>query len=143
MPPWLRDSLRMLVAGAVIGLLVLGLGGRVAMAAIQFRNAGDSNWSVGGTLTVVFLGGVSGLAGAAIALFCEWLGARLKTSAWVSDALVALLLLLVTMRGLRGTAPIGALYFYPLVGVYAALLVFFRRRLRARAAQRTSTRIGA
>ena len=102
------------------------------MAAIQVQASGDSNWSFGGTLTVIFLGGVSGLAGAAIALVAEWIAGRLRAPTWVQYLLLAVALLLVTMRGLRGTAPVGALYFYPLVGLYATLLVLFIRFLRAR-----------
>jgi len=133
MRPWLRHSLQTLAAGAAIGLLVLGLGGRLAMAAIQFQTSGGTNWTLGGSMTVVFLGGVSGLAGAAIALVAEWITGRLRAPTWVQYLLLAAALLLVTMRGLRGTAPVGALYFYPLVGLYAALLVLFSRILRVRA----------
>jgi hypothetical protein len=129
MRPWIRDALHTLAAGAVVGLLVLGLGGRLAMAAIQLQTAGDSSWSLGGTMIVVFLGGVSGLAGAVMWLASERVARRVG-AAWVGYLLLAALLGLVTMRGLRGTATVGAFYFYPLVAVYAVLLVLSCRFLR-------------
>jgi hypothetical protein len=132
MRPWLRHSLQTLAVGATLGLLVLGLGGRLAMAAIQVQASGDSNWSFGGTMTVILLGGVSGLAGAAIALVAEGITARLRAPTWAQYLLLAVALLLVTMRGLRGTAPVGALYFYPLVALYAVLLALSWRFLRVR-----------
>lgn len=135
MRPWLRHSLQMLAAGAIVGLFVLGLGGRLAMAAIQIQTTGDSSWSLGGTMTVIVLGAVSGLAGAAIALVAEWITRRLRAPAWLQYVLLGAALILVTMRGLRGTAPVGALYFYPLVGLYAALLIVSGRVLRARCSQ--------
>lgn len=42
--------------------------------------------------------------------------------AWTQYLLLGALLLLVTMRGLRGTAPAGRAYFYILVGLYGAAL---------------------
>jgi hypothetical protein len=132
MRPWLRDALRTLAAGAVIGLIVLGLGGRLAMAAIQLQTTGDSNWSFGGSMTVVFLGGVSGLAGAAMFIVSQWAARRVGAPTWGGYLLLALLLLLVTMRGLRGAAPAGAFYFYPLVALYGALLVTASRLVPAR-----------
>lgn len=132
MRPWLREALRTLAAGAVVGLLVLGIGGRLAMAAIQFRTSGDTNWTLGGSMTVIFLGGVSGLAGAVMLLLSDWIARRVAAPAWAGYVLLGGMLGLVTMRGLRGTAPIGAVYFYPLVALYAVLLVGLCRVLRVR-----------
>jgi hypothetical protein len=134
MRPWLRDALQTLAAGAAGGLLVLGLGGRLAMAAIQFQSAGESSWTFGGTMTVVLLGGASGLAGAAMLLLSEWIMRRIGAPPWTAYLLLAVMLGLVTLRGLRGTVAVGALYFYPLVGVYGALLVLSSRFLRVRSA---------
>jgi hypothetical protein len=115
--------LRTLVHGVLLGLLILGVGGRVAMAAIQYQQSGNSSWSLGGSMTVVFLGAASGLAGAAMLLVSRWGAARLpERLRWVGYAAFALLLLLVTMRGLRGTAAVGAWYFYPLVATFGAAL---------------------
>lgn len=128
MRPWVRDSLRALAIGAVVGLVVLGVGGRLAMAAIQIQTTGDSSWSLGGSATVAFLGAVSGLAGAALALLAEAAARKLRAPRWVGHALLAGLLLLVTMRGLRGSPEIATRYFYPLVAVYGVALVLARRR---------------
>ena len=100
------------------------------MAGIQVHNGGASSWSLGGTLTVIMLGGVSGLAGAAMWLVSAWIARRVHAPTWTAVLLLAVLLGLVTMRGLRGTPPIGGYYFYPLVAIYAVLLALSCRFLR-------------
>jgi hypothetical protein len=128
MRPWVRDSLRVLAIGSVVGLVVLGAGGRLAMAAIQLQTTGGTTWTLGGSVTVVFLGAVSGLAGAALALVAELVGRKLRAPPWTSYVLLAALLFLVTMRGLRGSPEIATWYFYPLVAIYGLLFVLARRR---------------
>ena len=128
MRPWVRDSLRALGIGAIAGLIVLGVGGRLVMAAIQIQTTGDSSWSLGGSVTVIFLGAVSGLAGAALALVAEVVARKLRAPAWVGYVLLAALLFLVTMRGLRGSPEIATRYFYPLVAIYGLLFIVARRR---------------
>jgi hypothetical protein len=114
---------RTLAAGALLGAVILGVGGRFAMAAIASSAGAKPSFTVGGTLTVVGLGAVSGLAGAIIALVSRWGMCRLMPSrAWPQHVLFAVLLLLVTLRGLHGTAPIGRWLFFPLVAVYGITL---------------------
>jgi hypothetical protein len=85
---------RTLLTGTVLGLLILGAGGRIVMAVITADAGGAPRFTLGGTMTVVML---------------------------------ATLLLLVTIRGLRGTPQPGSWYFYPLVALYGVALVWLNR----------------
>jgi hypothetical protein len=131
-----RPTLRLLAAGALVGTVVLGAGGRLAMAAIQAASGTTPpRFTLGGSLTVVGLGAASGIFGAAIAAGCRWVARWLpRRVAWLEHALLAALLLAVTLRGLRGTAVLGHAYFVPLVAVYAALMLWLDRRWAARPA---------
>ena len=75
-----QPSVRLVIAGAAAGLVVLGVGGRLAMAGIQMVvNDAPSRWSLGGTMTVVWLGAASGLGGALVAMYAAlmvWLDHR-------------------------------------------------------------------
>jgi hypothetical protein len=120
---------RTLVAGTLLGTLILGVGGRLAMAAIAASNGARPSFTLGGTLTVVGLGAVSGLAGGALALVSRLAMRRLiPNRGWPEYALLAVLLLLVTLRGLRGTPAIGGWFFIPLVAVYGISLVMLVSR---------------
>lgn len=60
-----------LLAGAAVGLLILGIGGRIAMRIIA-RAAGQTpGFSVGGTLAVILSGALWGLSGGPVALGLE------------------------------------------------------------------------
>jgi hypothetical protein len=133
----MRQALRILTLGTLLGLAILGIGGRLAMSAIAISAGQRPAYSVGGTMTVVFLGAVSGLAGAAIALASRFIATRfIGRWPWIQFPLFAASLLLVTARGLRGTPPTGRWYFYALVAVYGlALAILMSRRQRDASAQ--------
>ena len=57
-----------LLAGAVAGLVILGIGGRLAMWIIALAAGQAPRFSVGGSMTVVWLGALFGAPGGAIAL---------------------------------------------------------------------------
>ena len=116
---------RTLAIGAALGLLILGVGGRIAMAYVTIESGGNPAFTLGGTMTVVLLGAVSGLAGAVIALACRWLVRRMPDNVqWLQYILLAALLGLVTARGLRGTEQPGAEWFWGLVAVYGVALAW-------------------
>jgi hypothetical protein len=124
--PWLFGVL----LGTGVGLLVLGIGGRIAMRAIALANNTPPGFSVGGTSTVVFLGAASGLAGGLVySLLHTLLPRRRLTRA----ALFALALVLLTLRGLRPIQPLALEWFMPLALGYGAIIdvaytVWARRR---------------
>ncbi|MGH7678765.1 MAG: hypothetical protein ACRENU_09885 [Gemmatimonadaceae bacterium] len=124
-----RSFARTLVTGTMLGLVILGAGGRIAMAMITADAGGTPSFSVGGTMTVVMLGAVSGFAGAAMAIVSRIIAERLLPRAeWIQYPLFGAMLLLVTMRGLRGTPPAGAGYFFVLVALYGIALAWVTRR---------------
>jgi hypothetical protein len=61
-------------AGLLHGVLILGVGGRLAMSVIGATAGAHPNWSLGGTLQVVILGAAIGPpAGIAYAAIRQWL----------------------------------------------------------------------
>jgi hypothetical protein len=139
-PRW-RTVTRTLVVGSILGLVILGVGGRLVMSWITAQAGGTPRYTLGGTLTVVMLGAASGFAGAVM-----WIASRAVTErflarfVWTQYALLAAVLLLVTMRGLRGTAQAGSSYFYLLVALYGIGLVWLTRAASHAAAQPQSQR---
>jgi hypothetical protein len=141
MRPWWRIATRTLVVGTVLGLLILGIGGRLVMAWITTQAGGTPRYTLGGTTTVILLGAVSGFAGAVMWIVSRGITARFLTRfAWSQYVLLGAMLLLVTMRGLRGTAQAGSSYFYLLVALYGIGLVWFTRTARRAAALPQSQR---
>jgi hypothetical protein len=116
---------RTVVIGALLGLVILGIGGRAAMAYVAVQSGGSPSFTLGGTLTVIALGTASGLAGAVMALASRWAASWLPTRMrWLQHVLLAALLALVTARGLRGTHQPGTEWFWALVGVYGVALAW-------------------
>ena len=127
-----RAWLRLLASGLMVGTVVLGVGGRAAMAMIQAAsNTTPPRFTLGGSMTVIGLGAANGLLGAGIALVFRTLARRLDASVIWGHAAFGAALALLTSRGLRGTDPIGNWYFYPLVGVYGVLTIWLDRRWTA------------
>lgn len=125
----LRGITRQLITGTALGALILGGGGRLAMSAIAWRTGGASSFTLGGTLTVIGLGAASGAAGAVFALISRAVTRRLfPRHGWTQYVLFAVLLLLVTLRGLRGTPSAGQWYFYLLVAAYGVAFILLARR---------------
>lgn len=120
-----RDWLRHALIGIGIGAVVLGIGGRVAMRGIAVLSGAPPGFSFGGSLTVVFLGAVSGLVGALIliGLRCflpgRWL---LQTVSFYA------VLVLITLRGLRPVDSQRLFLFLPLVLIYGFLMRVLSRR---------------
>jgi hypothetical protein len=116
------------LAGIALGLSILGIGGRIAMRVIAHATNGTPAFSLGGTATVVLLGGVSGAAGGLIyavlaRLMPNWSIVRMLT--------FGVILVLLTLRGLSPPTPLSLALFVPLILVYGALLdQLCRRRLR-------------
>jgi len=56
------------LAGAAVGTLILGVGGRLAMAGIMLLRAEQPRFSLGGSLDVVLMGALYGLLGGVLLL---------------------------------------------------------------------------
>lgn len=124
--PWLFG----LLLGAGVGLLVLGVGGRVAMRAIAIANGTPPAFSIGGTATVVWLGLVSGLGGGLIYVVLYRFVPRPRL---LRTALFAIAVVLLTLRGLRPVQPHALEWFLPLALGYGAIVdVAFTKWARGR-----------
>src|SRR5215208_6947318 len=96
-PTWLAAP----ALGAAIGLPVLGAGGRVAMRAIAILTGAPSALTVGGTMTVLLMGAVSGAGGGLIyVVLLRAVPPTLRYARHVRGALFAGALVLLTLRGL-------------------------------------------
>ena len=125
--PAAQAGLATILWGMGLGVLVLGVGGRVAMRLVAEATTGAGGFSLGGTLTVVFLGLVSGAAGGWILL-----AARTLLRRWPPAPSLAfwLLLLAITLRGLRPLDNLRLILFLPLVAVFGGLLQWRTWRYR-------------
>ncbi len=115
----LRSWVRGAALGALLGTLCLGLGGRAAMWGIATAQGATPGFSFGGTLTVVFLGALAGLTAGMVYVAARTL---LPRRVWWARALFGVILLAITLRGLR---PIDALrleLFLPLFVVFGVAL---------------------
>jgi hypothetical protein len=114
-----RAAVLTCLTGAAVGLLLLGGGSRLAMHAIARMTAGGGNFSVGGTVTVVLLGAVSGATGGLL-LFLS----RLLLHRWPPLPTLAYWAGLIALT-LRGLSPIDSLrlaLFLPVVLLFGLAL---------------------
>ena len=114
-----RAGILTCLTGAGLGLLVLGGGGRAAMHAIARITTGTGDFTLGGTVTVVFLGAVSGAVGGVL-LFLS----RLLFHQWPPLPTVAFWggLAALTLRGLRPIDPLRLALFLPVVVAFGLVL---------------------
>lgn len=113
--PWIRGA----VLGALLGTLCLGIGGRAAMRGIAIAQGAAPGLSLGGTLTVVFLGALAGLAAGLVYVATRTLLPRLV--GW-ARALFSVVLLAITLRGLRPLDWLRLELFLPLFIVFGVAL---------------------
>jgi hypothetical protein len=125
--------------GALIGLPVLGIGGRVAMRIIAMYTRPVPFLSFEGTLTVVLSGMASGIAGAIFYALLDW---RLPRYRAMRGVLFAAFLGFVTARGLHPVELLPLALFSPLVVLYGVVLERSWHRVRLRSSA-TSVRITA
>jgi hypothetical protein len=126
-PPPLRDWIRCSLLGIGIGVVVLGIGGRVSMRGIAVLAGAPGSFSLGGSVTVVFLGAVAGLGGALILMVLRTLLPR----RWLIQTLwFYAILILVALRGLRPLDWPRVFLFLPLVLVFGFLMRTLSRRYR-------------
>ena len=119
--PWMFDP----VVGIALGVLILGIGGRIAMRVIAHATYAAPSFSLGGSLTVVLMGAASGAAGGVIyAVLARFLPDRTVTRA----VLFGVTLTLLTLRGTSPSTPLSLGLFLPLALLYGALLDYVHRR---------------
>ncbi len=123
-----KDWLRAGTLGLLLGTIVLGIGGRLAMRGIALAQGITPGFSMGGTATVVFLGAVSGLAGG---LIFAGTRALVPNNRMVRGVLFWAILVLITLRGLQPLDVPRLAFFLPLVIGYGSLLTVAWCRVRA------------
>jgi hypothetical protein len=121
--PWVRGPL----LGAVLGLPILGGGGRLAMRAIAWQTNVPGAFSLEGTLTVVLSGLASGIAGGVLYALLVWLAPRRR---WLRALLFTSALILLMLRGLNPVSTLTFTMFAPLVLSYGALFEWMWHRRR-------------
>jgi hypothetical protein len=113
------------LVGIGLGLLILGIGGRIAMRVIAHATNVAPGFSFGGTMTVVFMGAVSGAAGGLIyAVLVRFVPNRPVVRA----LLFGVILVLLTLRGLSPASAVSVSLFLPLILLYGGLMDFAWRR---------------
>lgn len=138
MPRIARDDMLSVAAGAVSGALSLGLGGRLAMAALPLLTGGRPSFSWGGSFEVVLLGALYGVAGGVVLAYLRrrpphgvvrrglLLGVLLLAAAWVTSSVG---------RSTAIGAPVSVLVVVALSGIpfllYGLLAEFLRERWSA------------
>jgi hypothetical protein len=108
----------------VLGLLILGIGGRVLMRIVAHLQGQTPSFSPSGTFTVVGLGVLSGIgAGIVLALLRRFIHA-----AWASSAIFIAFCIWLTWRGANVTPPQPRMMFVAMSLLYAGALLAFAAR---------------
>ena len=125
--PNARDWVAGIVAGALLGLALLGVGGRIGMRIIALAQGQSAAFSFEGSLTVVLLGAAAGAAVGVIFLLSRTLFPRhraLRTGFFwiVTGTIVA--------RGLNPVSVLNVSVFAPLFVAHGALMYAYWCRIR-------------
>ena len=112
--PWLRGTL----LGAIVGTAFLGVGGRAAMRGIAMAQGAVTGFSLGGSLSIVLLGAAAGAAAGLIYVASVKLA---RNHMWWARLLFALVVLAITLRGLRPLDALRLALFLPLFAAYGVV----------------------
>ena len=116
------------IVGAVVGTPILGVGGRIVMRIFSIVTDAPGGFTLGGTMTVILMGMLSGIGGGAISAIIHRF---VPGPAFIRTALLALACGLLTMRGLHPVRLLPLALFVPLVVAYVAVLDIAWRKRRA------------
>ena len=113
-----------LIRGTLLGLIVLGIGGRLLMRVIAHKEGRVPVFSPGGSIIVVFAGTVAG----ALAGLIYYLLRRFVHKPWVRTAAFIAICELISWRGVSGLLPLPKVMFMTLALVYLVIIDFLGRR---------------
>ena len=114
-----------LLAGAVVGLVILGVGGRIAMRIIAIVAGQAPGFSVGGTLDVLLLGALWGAPGGPIVLALPRLIARQRLVCGVALGALGFAVAMLTV-GRQLSGPVAGPRVWPIaVALCAALFLAY------------------
>jgi hypothetical protein len=130
--PTKRDWIDAVVLGALVGTVILGIGSRIGMRYVGLAMGQPPGFTWGGTMTVIFMGAVSGVVGA-IAL----VGARsIRPLPRVArGALYWCVLLYLTARGLHPIDTVKLTWLLPPVIAYGVIVQYGTCRVATRRRQ--------
>jgi hypothetical protein len=115
-----------LIRGTVLGLLILGIGGRLLMRVIAHMEGRVPVFTPEGSLAVVFFGTVAGAASGLI----YYLLRRFVRKPWVRTVAFIVICELVSWRGVSGLLPVPQAMFMALALVYLVIVDGLGRRAR-------------
>ena len=117
-----------LIRGALVGCVVLGVGGRLLMRVIaHMEHRPLFVLTFEGTLTVVFAGTVAGLFAGLI----YYLVRRFLRPPWQRTAVFVVICELVTWRGVHGLLPVPQLMFMALALGFLGIIDTMGRRVHS------------
>lgn len=117
-----------LIRGALVGFVVLGIGGRLLMRVIaHMEHRPLFVFTIEGTLTVVFAGTVAGLFAGLI----YYLVRRFLREPWLRTLVFVAICELVTWRGVHGLLPVPQLMFMTLALIYLGMIDTMGRRVHS------------
>jgi hypothetical protein len=115
-----------LIRGTLLGLVILGVGGRVLMRIIAHMEGRVPVLTLG-SLTVVFAGTVTG----AFAGLIYYLLRRFVRTSWVRTAAFIAICELIAWRGVHGLLPVPQAMFMTLALAYLIVVDILGRRSQA------------
>ncbi len=107
-----------LIRGTLVGLFVLGIGGRLLMRVIAHMEGRTSVFTPEGTLTVVLAGTVAG----AFSGLIYYVLRRFVRQPWLRTVAFIVVCELITWRGVHGLLPRPQLMFMALALVYLVII---------------------
>ena len=107
-----------LLRGALLGLLILGIGGRLLMRVIAHMEGRVPAFTLPGSLTVVFAGTVAGLLAGLIYHVLR----RFVRRPWIRTAAFIVICELISWRGVHGLLPLPQVMFMTLALVYLVIV---------------------
>lgn len=125
------DWIAGLVAGGVLGMLFLGVGGRLGMRVIALAQGQTPSMTFEGSLTVVLLGAAAGIAVGAIFLVSRTL---VPTRRAPRVAFFWMVVGAIVLRGVKPLSVLNVAVFLPLFIIHGALLFRYWCRFRMRRA---------
>lgn len=122
--PAVRWWTQRIVSGAILGAVILGVGGRVAMRVIAIRTRPFTDFNIDGSFTVLMSGVAAGIAGSLMYAAIERFGPQAR---WIRIALYAVILGFLTSRGLHPATTLSVVLFGPLVMAFGACVLAHAR----------------
>ncbi len=115
-----------LIRGTLLGLVILGIGGRVLMRVIAHMEGRIPVFTPEGSIAVVFFGTVAGAGSGVI----YYLLRRFVRKPWVRTTAFITICELISWRGVSGLLPIPQAMFMALALVFLVAMDLLGRRLQ-------------